>query len=143
VSEPRKRRSEEHGQTPSPANRRTPAHTSAKDDAYVDPDDAPRRGWARRFTDEEMSRFETISRNTAHPQRLLDAVWDVVLGDVEGLGLTDARQHGFAVLPGRYAIADDQWQTLFGFVRATGTGDEELDLEHDDLWIANAPSTYP
>jgi hypothetical protein len=111
-------------------------------DDELDEDDTPRRGWVRRFTTEEMRRFDEIGRRSAHPRQLLDAVWDLVLTDIEGFGVADARRRGFTIDPNRYAIAADQWNELFDLVRGTSTGNPAVDLDHDDLWIAQAPNTY-
>jgi hypothetical protein len=89
-----------------------------------------------------MLRFEAISAWDAHPGKLLAAVWEVVLTDVEGCSPTEARRRHLDVSPSEYAIADDQWWALFDLVRATGTGDPAVDLELDDLWIARSPNTY-
>jgi hypothetical protein len=108
-----------------------------------DEDDTPPSGRVRPFTDTEMRRFEAVSLQRPHPRHLLDAVWDVILRDVKGISLRDARRDDIVVSPNDFAIPLDQWQTLFGLVRSTGTGNIEEDLDLDDIWIAEAPNTYP
>lgn len=109
----------------------------------LDPDDTPPAGWSRRFTDDEMRQFEAIARLQRHPRHLLDAIWDVVLRDARGISLSEARADGVRLSPNDHAIPLDQWQTMFGFVRATSTGNINDDLDLDDIWIAEAPNTYP
>jgi hypothetical protein len=63
----------------------------------------------RRLTDDEMARLRALARNGATgPGKMLDALWDLILLDAEGVTVADAaaRPGGYRVMD--YSMAPDQ-----------------------------------
>ena len=74
------------------------------------------------------------------PQRAIDALWDLILREVEGISLANATKLGRRWLVQNYAIADDQSRELYDAFTSNreGTSRRQAGL----LWFNWAPATY-
>ena len=95
----------------------------------------------RRLTDAEMAELVKSARSGPKgPSRAMQALWDLILQEVEGMSVAEGTASGRAWLVQNYAIADDQSQVLYhAFMsRRKAAASRRYGL----LWLMWAPATY-
>ena len=97
----------------------------------------------RRLTDGEMAELVKLARSGVKgPGRAMDALWDLILHDIEGLSLAEATASGRAWLVQNYAIADDQSRVLYDAMmlrrRLPAGALRRIGMQ----WFMWAPATY-
>lgn len=97
----------------------------------------------RRLTDDEMASLCKLARNGRRgPARALDALWDLILREAEGVGVAEA-----AARPGSYRVQDyampaDQYRQLLACVTGRRKLPPRVVAGFHQLWAMHSPCDY-
>jgi hypothetical protein len=97
----------------------------------------------RRFTDDEMAALIRLARDgRTGPSRALDALWDLILTEVDGVTMADITAAGKVWQVEGYAIADDQHRQLADAIGLRRRLSPRAALHVAVEWLTWAPAAY-
>lgn len=97
----------------------------------------------RRLTDEEMEQLISLARaGRKGPAKAMDALWDLILREVEGMSLAEATERNLRWHVQSYAIADDQSRALFDAFMLRRRLPPKVVAGFGLLWLQWTPRSY-
>jgi hypothetical protein len=97
----------------------------------------------RRLTDEEMASLVRLSRDGRKgPAKALDALWDLILREAEGVGVEEAAERDPQFRVQDYAIPADQAELLLEAMVSRRRLPARVVAGFHALWAFQSPAEY-
>lgn len=97
----------------------------------------------RRLSDDEMAQLRRFARQgRTGPARALDALWELILREAEGVGLDEAASRPGSFRVQDYAIAADQAEALLDAMTHNRRLPSRVVAGFHVLWASYSPADY-
>lgn len=97
----------------------------------------------RRLTDNEMHQLCRLARDGRRgPAKALDALWDLILRDAEGISVAEAAARPGSYRVQDYAMAADQYEQLLACVTQRRRLPPKVVAGFHQLWAMHSPCDY-